>query len=74
VVSIPGANLTVIVRHGNYLTVYSNLVDVDVQPGQRIARGEVIGQVFTDESSQENVLHLEIYHENNRLNPEEWLK
>ena len=74
VVSIPGANLTVIVRHGNYLTVYSNLVDVDVQPGQHIARGDVIGQVFTDEASQENVLHLEIYHENKRLNPEEWLK
>jgi len=74
VVAIPGANLTVIVRHGNYLTVYSNLVDVDVQPGQRIGRGEVIGQVFTDRSNSENVLHLEIYHENERLNPEEWLE
>ena len=74
VVAIPGANLTVIVRHGNYLTVYSNLVDVDVQPGQRIGRGEVIGQVFTDRGNSENVLHLEIYHENERLNPEEWLE
>ena len=74
VVSIPGANLTVIVRHGNYLTVYSNLVDVDVQPGQRIQRGEVIGQVFTDQGNSENVLHLEIYHENQKLNPEEWLR
>ena len=74
VVSIPGANLTVIVRHGNYLTVYSNLVDVNVQPGQRIARGETIGMVYNDQSKNENVLHLEIYHENQKLNPEEWLK
>jgi len=74
VVSIPGANLTVIVRHGNYLSVYSNLIDVDVQPGQRIQRGEVIGQVFSDQTNSENVLHLEIYHENQRLNPEEWLR
>jgi septal ring factor EnvC (AmiA/AmiB activator) len=74
VVSIPGANLTVIVRHGNYLTVYSNLVDVNVEPGQRIATGEVIGQVYNDQTRNENVLHLEIYHENQKLNPEEWLK
>ena len=74
VVSIPGANLTVIIRHGNYLTVYSNLVDVNVEPGQRIATGEVIGQVYNDQTRNENVLHLEIYHENQKLNPEEWLK
>jgi septal ring factor EnvC (AmiA/AmiB activator) len=74
VVSIPGANLTVIVRHGNYLTVYSNLIDVDVEPGDRIARGQIIGRVFGDRSNHENVLHLEIYHENKKLNPEDWLR
>ena len=73
VVSIPGANLTVIVRHGNYLTVYSNLVNVNVRPGEKIAKGEVIGEVYKNESTEENILHLEIYRENERLNPEEWL-
>lgn len=73
VVSIPGANLTVIVRHGNYLTVYSNLVNVNVRPGEKIAKGEVIGEVYKNTSTEENVLHLEIYRENERLNPKEWL-
>ena len=73
VVSIPGANLTVIVRHGNYLTVYSNLVDVNVRPGEQVAKGEIIGEVYRDKSSNENILHLELYRENERLNPEEWL-
>ena len=73
VVSIPGANLTVIVRHGNYLTVYSNLIDVNVRPGEQVARGEIIGEVYRDKSSNENILHLELYRENERLNPEEWL-
>jgi septal ring factor EnvC (AmiA/AmiB activator) len=73
VVSIPGANLTVIVRHGNYLSVYSNLVNVNVRPGEKISRGEVIGEVYQNQSTKENVLHLEIYRENERLNPEEWL-
>lgn len=74
VVSIPGANLTVIVRHGNYLSVYSNLTDVDIKPGDIINKGEVIGQVYHDESRSENVVHLEIYKENQKLNPEEWLR
>ncbi len=73
VVSIPGANLTVIVRHGNYLTVYSNLVDVNVRPGDEIAKGEIIGEVYRDRESNENILHLELYRENERLNPQEWL-
>ncbi|MGM0498344.1 MAG: murein hydrolase activator EnvC family protein [Bacteroidota bacterium] len=74
VVSIPGANLTVIVRHGNYLSVYSNLTNVDVEPGDIINKGEVIGQVYHDQSRSENILHLEIYKENEKLNPEEWLE
>jgi len=73
VVSIPGANLTVIIRHGNYLTVYSNLVDVNVRPGNQVAKGEIIGEVYRDKSSNENILHLELYRENNRLNPKDWL-
>lgn len=73
VISIPGANITVIVRHGNYLTVYSNLIDVNVRPGDQVAKGEIIGEVYRDESSQENILHLELYRENERLNPKDWL-
>ncbi|MCF8335205.1 MAG: peptidoglycan DD-metalloendopeptidase family protein [Bacteroidales bacterium] len=74
VVSITGANLTVIVRHGNYLSVYSNLVEVKVKPGDVINKGDIIGEVPHDPSSGENVLHLEIYKENRKLNPEKWLK
>ncbi|MFO8235122.1 MAG: peptidoglycan DD-metalloendopeptidase family protein [Bacteroidales bacterium] len=74
VVSIPGANLTVILRHGSYLTVYSNLVDVNVDVGDKIDQGEIIGKVFNNEEKNENILHLEIYKENNKLNPEAWLR
>jgi murein hydrolase activator len=74
VVSIPGANLTVIVRHGNYLSVYSNLVDVDVKPGDYLKKGAIIGQVFNGQTKNEQVLHLEIYRENRKLNPEQWLR
>jgi len=74
VVSIPGANLTVIIRHGNYLTVYSNLVDVTVKTGNFVMKGDVIGEVYNDQSGDENLLHIEIYRESEKLNPEVWLE
>src|SRR6056297_637204 len=74
VVSIPGANLTVIIRHGNYLTVYSNLVDVKVKPGDIVGKGQIIGKVYEDQSKSESILHLEIYRESEKLNPEVWLE
>lgn len=74
VVSIPGANLTVIIRHGNYLTVYSNLVHVTVKPGNFVMKGDIIGEVYADQSGDENLLHIEIYRESEKLNPEVWLE
>ncbi len=74
VVAIPGANLTVIIRHGNYLTVYSNLVDVNVKPGEKVRQGQIIGEVFNNQDKNENILHVEIYKESEKLNPEAWLE
>lgn len=49
VVAIPGGNMAVIIRHGNWpLTVYSNLVNVAVQSGQTIETKQEIGSIFTD--------------------------
>lgn len=74
VVVIPGFNNTVLVRHGKYLTVYANLVEVDVKQGQKIAAGEKIGRVFKDESNKSLVLHFEIWHENQKVDPAVWLQ
>ena len=74
VVSIPGANKVVIVRHGNYLSMYSNLVDVYVVPGQKIKVKQAIGKVFTDtENDGRTVVHLEIWEENKKMDPMIWL-
>ena len=48
VVAIPGGNMAVIIRHGNYLTVYSNLSEVFVKAGQKVDIKEEIGRIFTD--------------------------
>lgn len=72
--SIPGANTSIILRHGHYLTVYSNLSDVHVKVGDFVKSGTYIGDVFTMRNHEKNaILHLRIYEENKTLNPEQWL-
>jgi septal ring factor EnvC (AmiA/AmiB activator) len=74
VFAISGANMAVIVRHGKYLTVYQNLVNVKRKAGDKIASGEELGDVF-HESSEGNkaVLKFMIYEEKTKLDPELWL-
>ena len=74
IVAIPGGNMAVIIRHGNYLTVYSNLSDVIVKEGQKVATKEEIGTVFTDkDEDNKTILKFQLWRENNKLNPEDWL-
>ena len=62
-------------RHGNYLTVYSNLSEVFVKAGQQVDSKEEIGSIFTDLSDDnKTVLKFQLWRENTKLDPEEWLK
>lgn len=75
VVAIPGGNIAVIIRHGNYLTVYSNLSEVFVKAGQKVEGKEEVGSIFTDQSDDnKTVLKFQLWRENTKLDPEEWLK
>lgn len=73
VVAIPGLNKAVIIRHGKYLTVYGNLVEVFVTKGDIVSSGEVIGKIYHDDSEMKEILHFEIWEENTKLDPEQWL-
>lgn len=73
VVNIPGANKAVIIRHGNYLTVYANLTDVTVTRGQKIKLKESIGMVANDIDNNKAELHFEIWKGTEKQNPSRWL-
>jgi septal ring factor EnvC (AmiA/AmiB activator) len=73
VVAILGANYTVIIRHGNFLTVYQNLINVRVKPGDKVEVKQVLGTIFTEEETNSTLLHIEIWKELNKQNPEDWL-
>ena len=73
VIAILGANYTVIIRHGNFLTVYQNLVNIRVKTGDAVMVKQVLGTVFTEEETNSTLLHIEIWKELNKQNPEDWL-
>jgi septal ring factor EnvC (AmiA/AmiB activator) len=73
VMSFPNFNKVVIIRHGEYLTVYSNLTDVTVKEGQEIKTRQTIGRVFTSTEDQKTELHFELWKGKTLQNPELWL-
>jgi septal ring factor EnvC (AmiA/AmiB activator) len=64
----------ILVKHGEYFTVYAKLENVQVKIGQEINVGEVLGTVFTFELEQKTEIHFEIFKGKKALNPEAWLK
>ncbi len=73
VISVPGGFYAVIIRHGEYLSVYSNLAEVFVTNGQEVNTRDEIGVVGTNRREAKTSLHLEIWQGNNKLNPSRWL-
>ncbi|MDQ3050299.1 MAG: peptidoglycan DD-metalloendopeptidase family protein [Bacteroidota bacterium] len=73
VITIPGANSAVIIRHGEYLSVYSNLESVFVKKGDKVTTRQKIGNVFTDTEEGLTELHLEIWKGSLKLDPAGWL-
>ena len=72
---IPGYNNSVIIRHGNYLTVYCNLSRVYVKTGDTVDTCQAIGRIFSDEESgNATILHFQLWKEKTKLNPALWLE
>lgn len=69
VTKIPGYDYMVMVRHGLYFTVYSKIVNVSVKKGDAVTTGQLLGYL----GSEEPELHLEIWQDKTKLNPETWL-
>jgi septal ring factor EnvC (AmiA/AmiB activator) len=73
VTTVPGIGKIVIIRHGDYLSVYSNLQEVLVKSGDKIALKQNIGSIAYNEDANRNVINFQIWKGQKILNPEEWL-
>ncbi len=71
--AIKGANFAVIIRHGNFLSVYQNLQVVSIKIGEQVKTKQAIGTSYCDNSNNISTVHFGLWQELTKLNPMEWL-
>ncbi|MDG1763266.1 MAG: peptidoglycan DD-metalloendopeptidase family protein [Flavobacteriaceae bacterium] len=73
VVTFKGSNPSVLIRHGNYITVYKNLGKLYVKKGDKVQAKEPIGEVFTNENTGKTEVQFSIFNNVKALNPKGWI-
>lgn len=73
VVKPSASNIGIIIRHGDYFTVYSQLDEAYVNRGDKVKTKQDIGRVHTDRAESKTELHFELRHGTECLNPSQWL-
>lgn len=64
----------ILIRHGNYISVYCNLSSASVKQGDEVTTKQSIGTIFSDGADGgRTVLHFQLRKEKEKLNPEPWL-
>jgi len=63
----------VLIQHGEYFTLYSNLEQVYVKAGDKVITRQPLGVVQTDEEDDKTELHLEVWRGSNKMDPENWI-
>lgn len=70
---LPGKKKAVLVQHGNYISVYKNLDNVNVQKGDLVSTKQEIGKIHTDKTTGKTILAFVLFKEIHRQNPEDWV-
>ncbi|MBQ0129683.1 MAG: peptidoglycan DD-metalloendopeptidase family protein [bacterium] len=70
---LTASNTVIIIRHGDYFTVYSNIEEAAVKRGDNVKTKQNLGKIHTNKIEGKTELHFELLKEKDRLNPESWL-
>ena len=73
ILSIPGGNKAVQLKHGNYISTYYNLSDLYVKKGDQVEAKTELGQIYTNRSNGQTRLKFYLHQNTSKLNPEEWV-
>lgn len=73
VIVIKGSNPSVLIRHGNFITLYTNLAKLYVKKGEKVKAKQAIGQVFTNRQTGKTQLQFGIFNNVKALNPKDWV-
>jgi len=72
VIMLPGGKKAILIQHGEFFTMYSNLAKVLVNKGEEVSTQEEIATVLTDENGKTEI-HFEIWQGNQKQNPSFWI-
>ena len=70
--AIPGHDNMLMIKHGNYYSVYSRLSDLYVSTGDRVSTNQKIGRLSINEN-ENSILHFELWDGKEKVDPEIWL-
>tara|TARA_R110002012_G_scaffold263456_2_gene446530 strand:+ start:195938 stop:197161 length:1224 start_codon:yes stop_codon:yes gene_type:complete len=73
IISVPGGNKGVQMKHGNFISTYYNLSTVFVKKGDKVKAKTELGEIYTNAMNRQTLLKFYLYQDTSRLNPEEWI-
>ncbi|PKA98343.1 septal ring factor EnvC (AmiA/AmiB activator) [Flavobacteriaceae bacterium MAR_2009_75] len=73
ILSIPGGNKAVQLKHGNYISTYYNLTNLYVKIGDSVDAKTELGDIYTNRSSGQTRLKFYLHQNTSKLNPEDWV-
>lgn len=74
IISVPGTvNYAILIKHGNYFTLYSNITKASVNPGQKVKAKQSLGLIYKDPSDQSTKLQFQLWKSTSKMNPINWL-
>ncbi len=73
IITLPNGKNAVLIKHGEYFTVYSNLASIKVKQNDTVITGQAIGIINSVKGEKIPVLNFQLWHLSEKLNPEEWL-
>ncbi len=73
IMAVPGGNLGVQIKHGNFISTYYNLISVAVKKGDLVKEKQNLGAIATNNADGQTLLKFYLYQNSTRLNPQEWV-
>lgn len=73
ILAVPGGNKGVQIKHGNFISTYYNLSELNVKKGDRVNIKDELGTIYTNRSNGQTRLKFYLYQDTSRLNPEDWV-
>ena len=73
IIASKNGNPSILIRHGNYFTAYSNLGKVFVKKGDIVSTKQPIGEVFTSPSNGQTILSFSVFKDSKTQNPASWI-